>query len=138
MLIINYNVYIICLTIDMGPYPIRNLKYDNCHTLGMSIEGYIVAAPQCILVTQCIYRGGNVTQCIYPMYIKMSHNVYRKCTTMYPSTMQANLHLQRISKCNQMYIKCNPMYIPLFLLVSECIWWDIHCVAFYIHWGYTL
>ena len=99
---------------------------------------YIVVSTQCILDTQCIYGGGNVTQCIYPMYITMLHNVYRKCTTMYHSTMLPNLHLRCISKCNQMYIKCNPMYIPLFLLIPECIGWDIHCVAFYIHWVYTL
>ena len=95
---------------------------------------YIVVSPQCILVTQCIIRGGNVTQCIYPMYINMLHNVYRKCTTMYNGTMLPNLHLQCISKCNQMYIKCNPMYIPLFVPVPECIGCHIHCVAFYIHW----
>ena len=41
MLIINYHVYITCLSIDMGPLPTRTLKYDNCRTLGMFIEGYI-------------------------------------------------------------------------------------------------
>ena len=39
VLIINYDVYIKCLSTDMVPYPIRYLKYDNCRTLGMSIEG---------------------------------------------------------------------------------------------------
>ena len=41
MLITNYDVYIICLSIDMDPITNLYLEYDNCRTLGMSIEGYI-------------------------------------------------------------------------------------------------
>ena len=39
VLIINYHVYIICLSIDMDPLPTQYLDYDNCRNLGMSIEG---------------------------------------------------------------------------------------------------
>ena len=69
--------------------------------------------------TQCIYKERNVTQCIYTMYIKMLHNVYRHCTTMYPSTMLPKRHLRCISKCNPMYIKFNPMYIPHFVFLLD-------------------
>ena len=109
-------------------------KYTLCNTpyIHLSVTTMYIGYPMYIQREECN------TMYIPKMYINMLPNVYRKCIPMYPSTMLPNLHLRCISKCNQMYIPCNPMYIPLFLLVSECIGWDIHCVAFYIHWGYTL
>ena len=82
-------------------YTLCNTPYIHCSATTMYI-GY----------TMYIQRK-NVTQCIYTMYINMLHNVYWKCTTMYIGTMLPDAHLQRISKCNTMYIKCNTMYIPL-------------------------
>ena len=101
-------------------YTLCNTPYIHCSATTMYI-GY----------TMYIQRK-NVTQCIYTMYINMLHNVYWECTTMYIGTMLPDAHLQRISKCNTMYIKCNTMYIAPFWLVVN-VWGGIYIVLHFIY-----